>query len=91
MEPCEELALLRDAIEELLEELGVEPEQRNFHPHLTLARLRPEAPLDKITGFLSANNLFKAEAIPITEFHLYSSVLMPAGAVHTKEVSYSLL
>jgi 2'-5' RNA ligase len=91
MEPCEELMLLRDSVEKLLEELGLEPEERKFHPHLTLARLRQEAPLSKITGFLSANNLFKAEAVPITEFHLYSSVLMPAGAVHAKEASYNLI
>ena len=91
MEPCEELMLLRDSVEKLLEELGLEPEGRKFHPHLTLARLRQEAPLSKITGFLSANNLFKAEAVPITEFHLYSSVLMPAGAVHTLEETYQLL
>lgn len=91
MEPSEELAFLRDEIENLLEELGLEPEQRKFHPHLTLARLRPEAPLAKITGFLSANNLFKAEGIPIDEFYLYSSVLTPAGAVHTREASYRLL
>jgi RNA 2',3'-cyclic 3'-phosphodiesterase len=83
--------LLRDSAEKLLEELGLEPEKRKFHPHLTLARLRQEAPLSKITGFLSANNLFKAEAVPITEFHLYSSVLMPAGAVHTIEETYQLL
>jgi 2'-5' RNA ligase len=91
MEQCEELMFLRDSIEKLLEELGLEPEPRKYSPHLTVARLRPEAPLSKITGFLSANNLFKAEAIPIDEFHLYSSVLMPAGAVHTIEASYELI
>lgn len=91
IEPSEELARLRDSIEALLEELGLQPEERKYHPHLTLARLRPEAPLAKITGFLSANNLFKAENVPVTEFHLYSSVLMPAGPVHTIEASYQLL
>ncbi|HUI91386.1 MAG TPA: RNA 2',3'-cyclic phosphodiesterase [Chitinivibrionales bacterium] len=91
IEQSEGLMLLRDEVEGLLEELGLEPEARKFSPHLTVARLRPEAPLSKITGFLSANNLFKAEDVPITEFHLYSSVLMPAGAVHTIEESYQLL
>jgi 2'-5' RNA ligase len=91
IEPCEELMHLRDAMEKILSELGIEPEERNYHPHLTLARLRPEAPLAKITGFLSANNLFTAQEVPITDFHLYSSELMPAGAVHTKESTYQLL
>ena len=91
IEPCEPLAALRDSIEKLLAELGLEPEERKYHPHLTLARLRPEAPLAKITGFLSANNLFAAENVAVNEFHLYSSVLMPAGAVHTIEQSYNLI
>jgi 2'-5' RNA ligase len=91
IEPCEELMHLRDAIENMLEEFGIEPEGRKFSPHLTVARLRPEAPLSKITGFLSAHNLFKAEKVLVAEFHLYSSVLMPAGAVHTKEATYQLL
>jgi RNA 2',3'-cyclic 3'-phosphodiesterase len=91
IEPCEPLAVLRDSIEKLLTELGLEPEERKYHPHLTLARLRPEAPIAKITGFLSAHNLFSAKNVPVNEFHLYSSVLMPAGAVHTIEESYGLI
>lgn len=91
VEECDELMLLRDAIEKLLGELGLEPESRKFHPHLTIARLRPEAPLDKITGFLSTNNLLKIEAVPIAEFHLYSSVLTPSGPIHSKEASFDLI
>jgi 2'-5' RNA ligase len=91
IEPCEALTILRDEIELLMEELGLEPEKRKYHPHLTVARLRPEAPLDRITGFLAANSLFKVENVPVSEFHLYSSVLMPAGAVHTMEASYQLI
>lgn len=82
---------LRDSIEPLLAEIGLEPEERKFHPHITLARLRPEAPLASITGFLSAHNLLKLENIPVTEFHLYSSELTGDGAVHRKEASFNLL
>jgi 2'-5' RNA ligase len=91
IEPCVALTILREEIEALMEELGLEPEERKYHPHITVARLRPEAPLDRITGFLAANSLFKAENVSISEFHLYSSVLMPAGAVHTVEASYQLI
>jgi 2'-5' RNA ligase len=91
IEPSIQLMELRDSIEELMEELGFPGEERKYHAHVTLARLRQEAPLDKITGFLSAYALFKAEAVPVTEFHLYSSVLTGDGAVHTKEASYSLI
>ena len=91
VEPCPELAELRESIEALLQELGIAAEERKYHAHVTLARLRPEASLDKIMGFLSAHALFKAEAIPVTEFYLYSSVLTPDGAVHAKEASYGLI
>jgi RNA 2',3'-cyclic 3'-phosphodiesterase len=91
IEPSQQLAELRDSVEELMEELGLAGEERKYHAHVTMARLRLEAPLDKITGFLSAHALFKAEAIPVTEFHLYSSVLTGDGAVHTKEASFPLI
>ncbi len=44
IEPSEELARLRDSIEALLEELGLQPEERKYHPHLTLARLLAGSP-----------------------------------------------
>jgi 2'-5' RNA ligase len=91
IEPSEQLAELKDSIENLLEELGLPGEERKYHAHVTLARLRHEAPLDKITGFLSAYGLFKIEAVPVTEFHLYSSILTGDGAVHTKEASFPLI
>jgi 2'-5' RNA ligase len=91
IEESNELMYLKEEIESLLDELGISREPRKFYPHLTLARLKPETPLSKITEFLSSNNLFKTNAIPVTEFHLYSSQLFPSGAIHTKEASYSLL
>jgi 2'-5' RNA ligase len=91
IEPSDQLLELRDSIEECMEELALPGEERKYHAHVTLARLRQEAPLDKITGFLSAYALFKIEAAPVTEFHLYSSVLTGDGAVHTKEASFPLI
>jgi len=90
-EPSAELMELRDSIENLMEELRLPGEQRKYHAHVTLARLRQEAPLDRVTGYLSAHGLFRIDAAPITEFHLYSSVLTGDGAVHTKEASFPLI
>jgi 2'-5' RNA ligase len=91
IEPSEGLMELRDSVESLLEELGLPGEERKYHAHVTLARLRQEAPLDKITGYLSAHGLFRTDATAITEFHLYSSILTGDGAVHTKEASFPLI
>ena len=82
---------LRNAIEKELKGAGIAPEERKFSAHITVARLGLQTPLNKVTGFLSANGLFKIDSIPIEEFHLYSSVLTPSGAVHRKEATYELV
>jgi 2'-5' RNA ligase len=91
LEKNESLMELRRLIESPLRETGIEPEERKFVAHITLARLDERTPLRAITGFLSANGLFKAEPVVVEEFHLYSSVLTNSGALHTKEATYSLL
>ena len=91
IEKNEAMMDLRDAIEKELKAINLAPEERKFSPHITLARLGLQTPLSKVTGFLSANGLFKIESIPVGEFHLYSSVLTPSGAVHRLEATYTLL
>ncbi len=90
VEPAQgELVRLRNRVENCLTRLGIEPEHRKFAPHITLARLR-ETPMGRLTNFLSGNGLFAVDPFPVTEFHLYSSVLNGHGAVHTVEASYPL-
>lgn len=66
--------------------VGIEPELRHWHPHITLARCRKIAP-QSIRKFLQTNVDFDAGMIRVEAFHLYSSKLTPAGAVHTRELS----
>ncbi len=89
--PSEELFHLRNAIEKALTTAGVERDERKFHPHITVARVRDHTPASEITPFLSANNLFRAPAFMVNEFRLYSSVLRPEGAEHRIEATYPLL
>lgn len=90
VEPAEGgLIRLRNRVESTLVRLGLEPEHRKFAPHITLARLQ-DPPLGRLTNFLSGNGLFAAEPFPVSEFHLYSSVLSAKGALHTIEASYRL-
>ncbi|MDD5675506.1 MAG: RNA 2',3'-cyclic phosphodiesterase [Chitinivibrionales bacterium] len=83
-----ELLRLQAAIERAIVKSGCEPDHRNFHAHVTLARLRDDAPLGRITDFLAVNALFSAPGIEVTEFHLYSSTLNAEGATHHIEASY---
>lgn len=89
VEKNDALVLLRNRVESELVKLGLEPEHRKFSAHITLARLR-NTPLVKITNFLAGNSLFATKSFPVTEFHLYSSVLTPKGAIHQIEASYPL-
>ena len=90
LEKNEALMNLRRSIEGALQQAGIEPEERKFAAHVTLARLSPNTPVRAIADFLSANGLFSEQSIPVDEFHLYSSVLTSDGAIHRKEATYRL-
>ena len=55
---------------------GLPPEDRPFHPHLTLARLRPPQDLRSVRGSFQA---FDVET-RVTEITLFESHLSPEGA-----------
>ena len=84
-----ELVRLRDKIEQALIRVGLEPEQRKFAPHVTLARLRdPE--LDKLGHFLAANAQFRADPLPVEHFSLIASFPTKAGSVYEDQADYPL-
>jgi len=66
--------------------VGIEPELRPWHPHITIARCRDVAP-QSLRNFLKANEDLDAGMIRVDTFHLYSSKLTPAGPIHTRELS----
>ena len=62
--------------------IGLEPDLRPWHPHVTLARCRD------VTGgalgkFLKSNAEFHAGMFRVDAFHLFCSKLTPAGPIHT--------
>lgn len=74
---------LAESIDSSLEELGFETENRPFHPHITLARLKipsaiDETHLTKLADQLPQNEL-KAQSII-----LFQSKLTPSGAEYSK-------
>jgi 2'-5' RNA ligase len=87
--PNEALATLQRRIEGALTGVGLEPEGRRFHPHITLARLKG-APAERVAGFLADHSLFATQAFPVDRFVLYSSLLSSSGAVYREEAEYGL-
>jgi 2'-5' RNA ligase len=66
--------------------VGLEPELRPWHPHITIARCR-DVSAQALRKFLQSNAGFDAGLIRVDAFHLYSSKLTSAGPIHTRELS----
>jgi RNA 2',3'-cyclic 3'-phosphodiesterase len=81
---------LRAKVETALQRIGLEPERRRFAPHVTLARVEavPEA---KLVAHLQAHSLFRADAVEIEHFTLFSSRLGKDRAVYEAEAEYELM
>ncbi len=80
------LALLHRAVNEVLAQVGFEPETRPFHPHLTLGRVRRgnsravEVQLAEELSAIEVGLLIEEQA---RELVLFRSVLGSAGAEYT--------
>jgi 2'-5' RNA ligase len=79
---------LHQQIESALSQLGFKPDNKSFSPHITLARLKLNRPARQVDHFLSKHERIHAGTFTATEFRLYSSLLMPHGAVYTVERSF---
>jgi RNA 2',3'-cyclic 3'-phosphodiesterase len=66
--------------------VGIEPELRPWHPHITIARCR-DVSAQSLRKFLQSNAELDAGMIRVEDFHLYSSKLTPGGAIHTRELT----
>ena len=86
---AETLAPLHREVERALDGAGLEPDDRRFSPHITVARIK-EPHRAAVVAWLERHGGFVAPPFPVHEFHLYSSVLSAAGAVHRREGSWRL-
>jgi 2'-5' RNA ligase len=84
------LMALQKQVTTALTGIGFIAEDRPYSPHVTLARLQTERPLRQVDAFLSEHRAFQTEPLPVTEFVLFSSVLLPEGPRYKREAVYSL-
>ncbi|HYG84655.1 MAG TPA: RNA 2',3'-cyclic phosphodiesterase [Azospirillum sp.] len=89
VERTEALTHLQSKVESALVRCGLEPEERKFSPHVTLARLK-DAPKERIGRFLEERGLFRAGPMRIDHFTLYRSLLGKGGAVYEALREYPL-
>ena len=83
------LGELRRANEHAAQKAGLQPETRNFHPHVTLARLRG-AKTDAVARYLGERGSFLSEPFEVKRFVLFSSRDSRGGGPYVIERSYSL-
>jgi RNA 2',3'-cyclic 3'-phosphodiesterase len=55
--------------------IGFQPESRPYSPHVTLARVKPSASLNAITGYLSSAHNRRSESFTVDSYSLFASDL----------------
>jgi len=81
---------LRDGLEEDLGASGVPREERSFHPHFTIGRVRAEGVSHHLTS-ISKNSTFEPHHTVVSEIFLMRSVLTPGGSRYSVVGSAKLI
>lgn len=78
------LSSLQHNMEDGLKALGLEAEEREFTPHITLGRVRGSKGRERLSAAFSELRDAEIGSFTIDRVILYKSELKPAGAVYTK-------
>jgi 2'-5' RNA ligase len=76
------LAAIKKRLDELLQPLGFEPEQRTFKPHLTLGRVKKKINPALLSALISETKIDEKPFV-VSHLVLYKSQLFPDGAEYT--------
>jgi 2'-5' RNA ligase len=88
IQPKEQLKALAAKVERACQAVGLEPERRAYHPHITLARWKGRAP--GLDAFLEVNSSLKSEPWEAEDFLLFESRLGHEGAHYEPVATYKL-
>ena len=77
-----ELMTIQERIGSELNRLGLEPEKRKFHPHLTLARVKSEKNKHILAKALKEFPPLQFDEIPVCEIALFKSTLSLQGPIY---------
>src|ERR1044071_6722729 len=89
VEPKEPLAALAAKVERVCQQVGLEPERRAFHPHITLARWKGRRTRE-IGDYLDRTRGLASEPFEIDRFILFESRLSRHGAHYEEVADYRL-
>ena len=78
------LSSLQRPLDDALKDLGFEPEEREFRPHLTLGRVKGPRGKERLSAAVSKLKDIEIGSFTVDRVILYKSELKPTGAVYTK-------
>lgn len=81
-EGVERLRAIRGAVERSLRSLGYPPEGRDFHPHLTLARVKGSRNLQALAKLIAQYEAEDFGSLTVREVKLKKSTLTPKGPIY---------
>jgi 2'-5' RNA ligase len=84
------LKRLQERIDRAMAPLGFPPEKREFHPHLTLGRVKSSRGLDDLMKAIAVRHNVLAGDGALDQLHLIQSELKPGGAVYKTIRSFPL-
>jgi 2'-5' RNA ligase len=79
----ESLTSLQKQIETQLEKIGFQPEDRLFHPHLTLGRMKSSRGKDELGGRMEKHREEEFGDFQVERLILFKSDLKPSGPIYT--------
>jgi 2'-5' RNA ligase len=89
LEPKAPLAALSAKIERTCQRIGLEPESRAFHPHITLARWKGRRTRE-IADYLERTRSLASDPFDVDRFTLFESRLSRHGAHYEEIATYPL-
>ena len=89
VEPKDAVAALAAKIERVCQQVGLEPERRAFHPHITLARWKGRRTRE-VQSFLERRRGLSSDPFQVDRFILFESRLSRHGAHYEEAASYPL-
>jgi len=79
----EVLISLQKQIEAQLEKIGFQPEDRPFHPHLTLGRMKSSRGKEELVGRMEKHREEEFGDFQVERMILFKSDLTPSGPIYT--------
>lgn len=89
IEPKEPVAALAAKVERMCVSVGLEPERRAFHPHITLARWKGRRSRE-VADFLDRSRGLTLDPFEVAEFILFESQLSRHGAHYEPVATFPL-